>query len=131
MIFIELYYYVKVFQFRIDQENRAHGMFQQDLIPQMFSNIKSLFKLHHDFFLPRLEERLRDWEEQEQQERRIGDIMTSFAPFLKMYAEYVRNFDHATNLISTMSLKSPRFVAIIDEIQVVKYIKEESHINGV
>jgi hypothetical protein len=95
-------------------------MFAQDLIPQMFSNIKSLFKLHHDFFLPRLEERLRDWEEQEQQERRIGDIMTSFAPFLKMYAEYVRNFDHATNLISTMSLKSPRFVAIIDEIQVVK-----------
>ena len=109
---------VQVFQFRIDQENRAHGMFAQDLIPQMFSNIKSLFKLHHDFFLPKLEERLREWEEQEQQERRIGDIMTSFAPFLKMYAEYVRNFDHATNLISTMSLKSPRFVAIIDEIQV-------------
>ncbi|XP_046449862.1 FYVE, RhoGEF and PH domain-containing protein 4-like isoform X3 [Daphnia pulex] len=107
----------QVFQFRIDQENRAHGMFAQDLIPQMFSNIKSLFKLHHDFFLPRLEERLREWEEQEQQERRIGDIMTSFAPFLKMYAEYVRNFDHATNLISTMSLKSPRFVAIVDEIQ--------------
>ncbi|KAI9564736.1 hypothetical protein GHT06_008477 [Daphnia sinensis] len=107
----------QVFQFRIDQENRAHGMFAQDLIPQMFSNIKSLFKLHHDFFLPRLEERLRDWEDQEQEERRIGDIMTSFAPFLKMYAEYVRNFDHATNLISSMSLKSPRFLAIVDEIQ--------------
>lgn len=97
-------------------------MFAQDLIPQMFSNIKSLFKLHHDFFLPRLEERLGEWEEQEQQERRIGDIMTSFAPFLKMYAEYVRNFDHATNLISTMSLKVPRFAGIIDEIQVACFV---------
>lgn len=95
-----------------------HNMFAQELIPQMFSNIKSLFKLHHDFFLPRLEERMREWERQEQAERRLGDIMTSFAPFLKMYAEYVRNFDHATNLISGMMLKSPRFAAIIDEIQV-------------
>lgn len=94
-------------------------MFAADLIPQMFSNIKSLYKLHHDFFLPRLEERLRDWDDQSQAERRIGDIMTSFAPFLKMYAEYVRNFDHATNLISTMSLKVPRFAAVIDEIQVI------------
>ena len=104
----------QVFQFRIDQENRVHNMFAQELIPQMFSNIKSLFKLHHDFFLPRLEERVSRWE----QERRIGDIMTNFAPFLKMYAEYVRNFDHATHLISTMTLKSSRFAAIIDEIQV-------------
>lgn len=114
-----------MFQFRIDQENRAHGMFAQDLIPQMFSNIKSLFKLHHDFFLPRLEERLADWDGHEQpEERRIGDIMTSFAPFLKMYAEYVRNFDHATNLISTTSLKVPRFAAIIDEIQVTRLINQ-------
>ena len=32
---------VQVFQFRIEQENRAHGMFAQHLIPQMFSNIKT------------------------------------------------------------------------------------------
>ena len=30
---------MQVFQFRIDQENRADGMFVQDLIPQMFSNV--------------------------------------------------------------------------------------------
>ena len=52
-----------MFQFRVDQENRAHSMFPQELIPQMFSNIKSLFKLHHDFLLPQLEERMRTWEE--------------------------------------------------------------------
>lgn len=93
-------------------------MFQQELIPQMFSNIKSLFKLHHDFFLPRLEERMQLWETEQPDRRRIGDIMASFAPFLKMYAEYVRNFDHAAHLITTMSAKSSRFAAIIDEIQV-------------
>lgn len=103
----------QVFQFRIDQENRVHNMFGQELIPQMFSNIKSLFKLHHDFLLPRLEERMCHWDT----ERRIGDIMTNFAPFLKMYAEYVRNFDHATHLLSTMTLKSSRFAAIIEDIQ--------------
>jgi FYVE/RhoGEF/PH domain-containing protein 1 len=93
-------------------------MFQQELIPQMFSNIKSLFKLHHDFFLPRLEERMQSWETEQPDCRRIGDIMVSFAPFLKMYAEYVRNFDHAAHLIASMSAKSARFAAIIDEIQV-------------
>jgi RhoGEF domain len=91
----------QVFQFRVDQENRVHNMFNQELIPQMFSNIKSLFKLHHDFLLPQLEERIRQWEVEDQgpEQRRIGDIFVSFAPFLKMYAEYVRNFDHATNLL--------------------------------
>ena len=95
-------------------------MFPQELIPQMFSNIKSLFKLHHDFFLPKLEERLSQWDdENEESNRRIGDIMTSFAPFLKMYAEYVRHFDHATNLIRSMTLKCPRFATLVDEIQVI------------
>ncbi|XP_042239188.1 uncharacterized protein LOC121877476 isoform X2 [Homarus americanus] len=111
--------YVKVlhlidqeFQFRVDNENRAHHMFPQDVIPHMFSNVKSIYKLHHDFLLPQLEERMAQWE----QNRRIGDIMKSFAPFLKMYTEYVRNFDNAMTLISQWQSKCPRFAAIMDEI---------------
>ena len=67
--------FLQVFQFRVDQENRVHNMFNQELIPQMFSNIKSLFKLHHDFLLPQLEERIRQWEVEDQgpEQRRIGD----------------------------------------------------------
>ncbi|XP_068217439.1 FYVE, RhoGEF and PH domain-containing protein 2-like isoform X3 [Palaemon carinicauda] len=111
--------YVKVlhlidqeFQFRVDNENRAHHMFPQDIIPHMFSNVKSIYKLHHDFLLPQLEDRMAQWE----QNRRIGDIMKSFAPFLKMYTEYVRNFDNAMTLINQWQSKCPRFAAIMDEI---------------
>ncbi|XP_069190709.1 FYVE, RhoGEF and PH domain-containing protein 2 isoform X3 [Procambarus clarkii] len=111
--------YVKVlhlidqeFQFRVDHENRAHHMFPHDVIPHMFSNVKSIYKLHHDFLLPQLEERMAQWE----QNRRIGDIMKSFAPFLKMYTEYVRNFDNAMTLINQWQAKCPRFAAIMDEI---------------
>lgn len=47
-----------------------------------------------------------------------GDIMKSFAPFLKMYTEYVRNFDNAMTIINSWQAKCPRFAAIMDEIHV-------------
>ncbi|XP_017796436.1 PREDICTED: FYVE, RhoGEF and PH domain-containing protein 4-like [Habropoda laboriosa] len=93
----------QVFQFKVDQENRAHPMF----------NIKSIYKFHNDFLLPQFEERMQHWES----DPRIGDIMKNFAPFLKMYTEYVKNFDYAMNLIQTLQSKVVRFAAIIGEIQ--------------
>ncbi|XP_068971844.1 FYVE, RhoGEF and PH domain-containing protein 4-like [Bombus flavifrons] len=103
----------QVFQFKIDQENRAHPMFPPETVQHMFSNIKSIYKFHNDFLLPQLQERMQNWES----DRRIGDIMKNFAPFLKMYTEYVKNFDYAMNLIQTLQIKVARFAAIIDEIQ--------------
>lgn len=109
----------QVFQFRVDQENRAHPMFPPETIQHMFSNIKSIYKFHNDFLLPRLEERIQGIEEEnwDSENPRIGDIMKNLAPFLKMYTEYVKNFDHATNLIGTLQNKVPRFAAIVTEIQ--------------
>ncbi|XP_033342039.2 FYVE, RhoGEF and PH domain-containing protein 1 [Megalopta genalis] len=103
----------QVFQFRVDQENRAHPMFPMETVQQMFSNIKSIYKFHNDFLLPQLQERIQNWD----LDPRIGDIMKNFAPFLKMYTEYVQNFDYAMNLINTLQLKVARFAAIINEIQ--------------
>lgn len=103
----------QVFQFRVDQENRAHPMFSPETVQHMFSNIKSIYKFHNDFLLPQLEERMHCWD----LNPRIGDIMKNFAPFLKMYTEYVKNFDHAMNLINTLQNKVPRFAAIVNEIQ--------------
>lgn len=108
-----LYLIDQIFQFRVDQENRAHPMFPPETVQHMFSNIKSIYKFHNDFLLPQLEERIEAWDS----DPRIGDIMKNFAPFLKMYTEYVKNFDHAINLISTLQQKVPRFAAIISEIQ--------------
>jgi hypothetical protein len=44
--------------------------------------------------------------------------MKNLAPFLKLYTEYVKNFDNAMNIISAMAAKYPRFMAIMDEIHV-------------
>jgi hypothetical protein len=43
-------------------------MFPQEVIPQMFSNIKSIYQFHHDFLLPQLEARMTNWG----QEGKIG-----------------------------------------------------------
>lgn len=44
--------------------------------------------------------------------------MKNFAPFLKLYTEYVKNFDNAMNIISALAAKNQRFAAIMDEIHV-------------
>jgi len=44
--------------------------------------------------------------------------MKKFAPFLKLYTEYVRNFDNAMTTINQWMDKSPRFLKIVEEIQV-------------
>lgn len=49
---------------------------------------------------------------------RIGDILQKLTPFLKMYAEYVRNFDKAMELLKQWTDRSPQFKAIIQDIQV-------------
>lgn len=49
---------------------------------------------------------------------RIGDILQKLTPFLKMYAEYVKNFDNAMELLKQWTDRSPQFKAIIQDIQV-------------
>lgn len=49
---------------------------------------------------------------------RIGDILAQLAPFLRMYAEYVKNFDSAMDLLKQWTERSPQFSAVIQDIQV-------------
>ena len=49
---------------------------------------------------------------------RIGDILQKLAPFMKMYGEYVKNFDRAMELVNTWMERSAQFKTIIQEIQV-------------
>lgn len=105
--------------FRLDQENRVHSMVPQTTVATIFAPLKPLFRLHHDFLLPRLQERLDAWE----REPRIGDVMKDFAPFLKMYAEYVKNFDQSVQLLASCYAKHPRFAAVVDEIHAMPECK--------
>ena len=42
--------------------------------------------------------------------------MKTFAPFLKLYTEYVNKVEGAMNTISKWVDKSPRFASIMDEL---------------
>lgn len=44
--------------------------------------------------------------------------MRELAPFLKMYTEYVKNYDQAMHLIGTWYQKQPRFAQIMDQVHV-------------
>jgi hypothetical protein len=48
--------------------------------------------------------------------------MKKLAPFLKLYTEYVKNFDNAMNIINAMAAKYPRFMAIMDDIHVSQWL---------
>ncbi|XP_021344101.1 FYVE, RhoGEF and PH domain-containing protein 1-like, partial [Mizuhopecten yessoensis] len=102
-----------IFQVRVREENKTHNFLSADVMNQMFSNITSIYQFHNNFLLPQLENRMKNWES----EPKIGDLMRSNAPFLKLYTEYVKNFDHAMNLINVWSEKSSKFAAIMQEIQ--------------
>ncbi|XP_056001416.1 FYVE, RhoGEF and PH domain-containing protein 4-like isoform X4 [Ostrea edulis] len=103
----------EIFQRKLREENEVQKFLPPDIIPQIFSNITSIHHFHKDFLLPQLQKRMEDWDAQP----RIGDLMKTNAPFLKLYTEYVRNFDHAMNLINTWMEKSPKFSSLIKDIQ--------------
>uniref|UniRef100_A0A8D1IZ38 FYVE, RhoGEF and PH domain containing 3 n=2 Tax=Sus scrofa TaxID=9823 RepID=A0A8D1IZ38_PIG len=80
----------------------------------IFSNISSIYRFHGQFLLPELQTRITtEWDTNP----RLGDILQKLAPFLKMYGEYVKNFDRAVELVSTWTQRSPLFKDIVQGIQ--------------
>jgi len=49
---------------------------------------------------------------------RLGDILQKLAPFLKMYGEYVKNFDRAMDMVNTCMQRSSPFKDVVQNIQV-------------
>ncbi|KAM6936762.1 FYVE, RhoGEF and PH domain-containing protein 4a isoform 2-T2 [Xenentodon cancila] len=94
-------------------EEANKGTFPVDVVKNIFSNISSINTFHSQFLLPDLEKRMGEWA----LTPRIGDILQKLTPFLKMYAEYVKNFDKAMELLKQWTDRSPQFKAIIQEIQ--------------
>uniref|UniRef100_A0A8B9LBQ6 FYVE, RhoGEF and PH domain containing 1 n=1 Tax=Astyanax mexicanus TaxID=7994 RepID=A0A8B9LBQ6_ASTMX len=103
----------QVFCGRLMEEARARGSFPCEVVMGIFSNICSIYCFHQQFLLPALEKRMEEWDANP----RIGDILQKLAPFLKMYGEYVKNFDTAMELVNTWMERSSQFKAIIHDIQ--------------
>ncbi|XP_029008723.1 FYVE, RhoGEF and PH domain-containing protein 4a isoform X4 [Betta splendens] len=94
-------------------EEATKGTFPADVLKHIFSNTSSIYAFHSGFLLPDLEKRMEQW----QSNPRIGDILQKLTPFLKMYAEYVKNFDNAMELLKHWTERSPQFKSIIQDIQ--------------
>ncbi|XP_059557806.1 FYVE, RhoGEF and PH domain-containing protein 2 [Myotis daubentonii] len=103
----------QVFFQELLEEARSSKAFPEDVVRLIFSNISSIYQFHAQFFLPELQRRLDDWSATP----RIGDVIQKLAPFLKMYSEYVKNFERAAELLATWTDKSPRFQEILTRIQ--------------
>ncbi|XP_056320047.1 FYVE, RhoGEF and PH domain-containing protein 1 isoform X2 [Danio aesculapii] len=103
----------QVFCAQLMEEARARSSFPCEMVMGIFSNICSIYCFHQQFLLPALEKRMEEWD----LNPRIGDILQKLAPFLKMYGEYVKNFDHAMELVNTWMQRSSQFKTIIHNIQ--------------
>ncbi|XP_077459925.1 faciogenital dysplasia [Stigmatopora argus] len=86
----------------------------QDVITGIFSNISSIYCFHDKFLLPELKTRItEEWTTNP----RIGDILQKLAPFMKMYGEYVKNFDRAMDLVNTWTQRSSQFKSVVQNVQ--------------
>nr|XP_020741432.1 FYVE, RhoGEF and PH domain-containing protein 2 isoform X2 [Odocoileus virginianus texanus] len=103
----------QVFFQELLKEARGSKAFPEDVVRLIFSNISSIYQFHSQFFLPELQRRLDDWTTTP----RIGDVIQKLAPFLKMYSEYVKNFERAIELLATWTDKSAPFQEVITRIQ--------------
>ncbi|KAM7405365.1 hypothetical protein PAMP_012633 [Pampus punctatissimus] len=103
----------QVFCARLLEEARSRSSFPCDVVQGIFSNIYSIYCFHQQFLLPALQKRMEEWDSNP----RIGDILQKLAPFLKMYGEYVKNFDRAMELVNIWMERSTQFKSIIQEIQ--------------
>uniref|UniRef100_A0A8C2BUZ0 FYVE, RhoGEF and PH domain containing 4b n=1 Tax=Cyprinus carpio TaxID=7962 RepID=A0A8C2BUZ0_CYPCA len=107
-----LYLLDQVFCTKLTEE-AGKGTFPVEVVKGIFSNVGSIHTFHSQFLLPDLETRMSQWDSTP----RIGDILAQLAPFLRMYAEYVKNFDNAMDLLKQWMERSAQFNAIIQDIQ--------------
>ncbi|NWH45969.1 FGD2 protein, partial [Fregata magnificens] len=103
----------QIFYTELMKEAKNGKTIPEEVVKMIFSNISSIYQFHAKFFLPELQKRMEDWS----CNPRIGDVIQKLAPFLKMYGEYVKNFDKAVELITIWSEKSPPFQELIADIQ--------------
>ncbi|KAJ3612059.1 hypothetical protein NHX12_020336 [Muraenolepis orangiensis] len=102
----------QVFCSRLSEE-ASRGSFPIDVVKNIFSNLSSIHSFHSQFLLPDLEERMLHWGDRPG----LGDILLRHAPFLRMYAEYLGNFEPAMGLLRTWRERSAAFRAVLQDVQ--------------
>lgn len=94
-------------------EEANRGSFPPEVVKNIFSNISSISSFHSQFLLPDLETCISLWSDSPG----LGGVLLQHAPFMRMYADYVRNFDKSLELVRTWTERSSAFKSIIQDIQ--------------
>ncbi|XP_072311098.1 FYVE, RhoGEF and PH domain-containing protein 4-like [Eucyclogobius newberryi] len=94
-------------------EEANRGSFPLEVVKNIFSNVSSIFSFHSQFLLPDLENCISHRNDCPG----LGSVLLQHAPFMRMYADYVRNFDQSLDLVRTWTERSSAFRNIIQDIQ--------------
>uniref|UniRef100_A0A672FSL5 FYVE, RhoGEF and PH domain containing 4b n=1 Tax=Salarias fasciatus TaxID=181472 RepID=A0A672FSL5_SALFA len=82
------------------------------MLRSIFSNVSSIHCFHSQFLLPDLETCIVRWSGPG-----LGAVLLRHAPFLRMYADYVRNFDRAVELVRTWTERCSAFRGVVQDVQ--------------
>ena len=95
-----------------NEQQRDKPVLPELAVKQIFSNVHQIHQLNQTL-LEQLRNRLMNWD----QDPRLGDVMIRIAPFLKLYSDYVANFDAANSVLNDCLSKEKRFAALVQEFE--------------
>ena len=95
-----------------NEQQRDKPVLSELAVKQIFSNVHQIHQLNQTL-LEQLRSRLKCWDE----DPRLGDVMIRIAPFLKLYSDYVANFDAANSVLNDCLSKEKRFAALVQEFE--------------
>ena len=104
----------QVFLEGLVKANKDKNIIPVPVLISIFSNVSDLLTLNTQLFTE-LESRVTG--EALRAPPRIGDIFVRFAPFLKMYTSYIRNFDGAMAAVDEWTKKSSAFASIVKQCE--------------
>jgi hypothetical protein len=81
-------------------------------VGRIFSHLPEIYQLNLNL-LSDLEIRVANWEET----KKIGDILSQFAPFLRMYATYTAQFEDCVKTLTNWCKKEERFQQLVREFE--------------
>ncbi|CAB3996542.1 Fgd6 [Paramuricea clavata] len=102
------------FQEVVAKGNKKFGraIIPDETLQEIVMNISQIYKFDSEF-LKALEDRMETWEK----EQRIGDIIKTFSPFLKMYKTYIQGYDNAMAVLTEALKKYPQFAEVVREFE--------------
>lgn len=91
---------------------QASKLLEDKVVRDLFSNVETIYALHVDF-LAELKTRMRRWTSPTEKNS-IGDVMTRLIPYLKIYQEYINNYENSIKVLNKLLEKNSKFVQLLN-----------------